>query len=227
MPWGAKLSHDLNRLNAISDPSVIVDVGANVGQSTLAYKASWPGAAVHSIEPTPESFRLLCENTSRLKRVWCHNIALSSEPGVAEIVRADDSVRNRIATRTDELVTGPDGGIVITTLDEFCTNHQITRISLLKIDTEGHDLQVLRGGTTLLAQHDVDFILAEAGFDKGDWFCSDTEVREYLLALGYNLLGIYEQNPSAPLKLRVSRGLRYANMLFVRNDFRVPGASSE
>ena len=51
--------------------------------------------------------------------------------------------------------------VKVITLDDFCSDKGIERISVLKIDTEGHDLAVLKGATGLLKRGAVDFVIFE------------------------------------------------------------------
>ena len=51
------------------------------------------------------------------------------------------------------------------TLDKFCKKNDIKKIDLLKIDTEGHEFEVLSGATNLLKK-DIEYILIEFHFSK-------------------------------------------------------------
>jgi hypothetical protein len=51
--------------------------------------------------------------------------------------------------------------VSVVTLDEFCKQHSVEVIDLLKIDTEGHDLKVLQGASRLLAEGRITLIQFE------------------------------------------------------------------
>ena len=71
----------------------------------------------------------------------------------------------------------------------------MTAIDFLKIDTEGVDLDVLKGGQSLLQSGAIPFILAEVGFHPNDdRKVLFDEVRHFLMPFGYHLFGIYDQN---------------------------------
>lgn len=82
----------------------------------------------------------------------------------------------------------------IETLDDFCTANGISEINLLKIDTEGHDLSVLKGAECMLNSMHIDMIQVEAGMHIGNTFHIQFEkFKDFLEPKGYFLFKIYEQ----------------------------------
>lgn len=53
--------------------------------------------------------------------------------------------------------------VSVSTLDAYCQSHKIHRIDFLKIDTEGFEIQVLRGARSLIEQDAIDFVQLEHG----------------------------------------------------------------
>lgn len=53
--------------------------------------------------------------------------------------------------------------VKITTLDEYCKSHNITRIHLLKMDVEGHELDILHGAKDMFAKNAIDIATLEFG----------------------------------------------------------------
>ena len=94
---------------------------------------------------------------------------------------------------TNSLYPGPEANpaaqenVVTTTLDSYAEQFGVARFALVKVDAEGHDLAVLRGARTLLAEHRI----AVAQFEYnhrwifGRFFLRDAF--EFLLALGYRV----------------------------------------
>jgi hypothetical protein len=71
----------------------------------------------------------------------------------------------------------------------------LTHIDLLKIDTQGFDLEVLRGAAEMLCRRAIDTLLVEVNFIslyKGQG--SFGEVERFLAEKGYGLLTLYEVN---------------------------------
>src|SRR6266404_829662 len=223
MPWGASLPRDLQTLPAFPATPVIFDVGANVGQTLMEVKNAWPKAIVHCFEPTPESFKLLSQAAAKLCDVTCHEIALSSKGGTAVLTRGDVYVLNQV--KPIELTCVSSVGVMertcvrLSTVGSMCQDANIAHIDLLKIDTEGHDLQVLMGAERLLNKHAIDFVLTEVGFGDDARFCLDIEIRDYMMRFGYRLLGVYGQSPAIDQWNRSHVPPYYANMLFIRPHY--------
>ncbi|MBK9990055.1 MAG: FkbM family methyltransferase [Verrucomicrobia bacterium] len=53
-------------------------------------------------------------------------------------------------------------------MEIFCTEHGVNQIDILKIDAQGYDLAVLRGGERLLRDEVIPFIIVEASILTGD-----------------------------------------------------------
>lgn len=187
----------------------IFDVGANVGQSALKFRAAFPSARIFSFEPVSNTFDELITNTSSSDEgITCHKIALGNEQGKKTIYLSDQSLTNSLVkphqSSTHEEIT-------ISTIDTFSAEQQIARIDLLKIDAEGFDLEVLKGAKKIITAQQVPFILVEAGFHPGD----DRHVlfddfRSFLMPMGYSIFGIYDQT----LEWSGEQCLRFANVCF-------------
>lgn len=98
-----------------------------------------------------------------------------------------------------------------TTLDDFCQVHGINHIDLLKIDTEGADLLVLKGAAGLLSRGGIDVIICEILFEpiyKGQAVFED--VLSFLRGNGMGFYNLYVQHESS-----VGRA-RYGNLLSVK-----------
>src|SRR6476646_2230368 len=65
---------------AAKDP-LILDIGANVGQSVGRFRKTFPTATIHSFEPSQETFRQLSQNVANDKGVLAWNYAVGSSPG--------------------------------------------------------------------------------------------------------------------------------------------------
>lgn len=213
LPRGVDAFHDLKRAFPGHRFETLFDVGANVGQSARAMAAAFPRARIHSFEPASDTFRLLERNVAALPRVTCHRLALGERGGTASLLRTDNLAMRRL-TREDSDTGGGDRETVpVATLDEFCAGHGVERIDFLKVDAEGFDLQVLRGGRGLLGRHGVAAVQCEVGLDPDNQaHCSYDAVRDELVPLGYRLFGFYQQKP------RETQALRRADAVFASPD---------
>lgn len=214
LPHGLDAAYDIGRW--LPDLATIVDVGANVGQSTVAFAESWPGARIYSVEPFTEAFTRLKRNVSDRPRIVCLHCALGAAPGTERVRTRPGLVTNSLAyavdTAEDREDTAQTEVVRIRTLDELSVTEGIERIDLLKIDTEGYDLEVLTGGRSLLEAERISFVQVEVGMTQENTkHVPLPEAQAWLARFGYVLFGIYEQTPEWSGEPR----LRFSNALFV------------
>jgi FkbM family methyltransferase len=210
VPHGIEPAADVRRLFPGREIRTVFDVGANVGQSAERLRAWFPSAEIHCFEPIEATFRQLESRVSRLGRVQCHRLALGAEARDASMIRSEQSVTSRIAGDTD----GDGDGqaeretVRVERLDQFCRARDIEQIDYLKIDAEGHDLQVVHGAGDLI----VDFVQIEAGFNRSSENNIPFEVvLGVMTGKGYLLFGLYEQVQRWP----DGQALRRADPVFV------------
>src|SRR4029453_1736812 len=76
-----------------------------------------------------------------------HPLALSDRTGTATLIqRADNSGASRLGDDADGLQ------VEVNTLDEFCAESGLERLDVVKIDVEGYESRVLRGGAATLSK---------------------------------------------------------------------------
>jgi FkbM family methyltransferase len=166
----------------LDERGVFYDVGSNWGYfSVLA--ASRPGfrGKVHAFEPWPDSFRDLCSIVEQLglaSRIACNNFALGEAPCSATMTAGSHSGLARIAAGAGKNSTTR---VEVRTLDELALDPP----SLIKIDTEGHEENVLRGGARLLEAHRPTVIFEHRRENDAQW--QNAEVLDFLGELGYRL----------------------------------------
>jgi FkbM family methyltransferase len=128
---------------------VCIDVGANVGAVTLAMALRVGDAGhVHAFEPGPPTFDRLKQNL-RLNpalraRVTPVQRGLSDAPGLLHWREAEGHPGNASLRKS-----GSDRVRVIT-LDDYAARRRLGRIAFVKIDVEGMEPNVLRGGQKIL-----------------------------------------------------------------------------
>jgi FkbM family methyltransferase len=143
----------------------VFDVGANEGEWVNGAAVLLPRTTFHCFEIVPDTARKLAERTSALgDRVHVNAVGLSDAPGTLKVRIYPDFSEGASAAgfehsgmpsqiQTCEVVTG----------DAYCDEHRIEQVGLLKIDTEGLDLQVLHGFDHMLASGAVDVVQFEYG----------------------------------------------------------------
>ena len=126
----------------------VVDVGGNRG--TYAYRLWRIGARIEVFEPNPDCIGVLRGWAAGLDRVTVHGVALSSQAGTAQLhVPVDEHGVAHDASASLEAGTPSDGrdiDVPLRTLDSF----GFTDVSLIKIDVEGHESNVIEGAAVTL-----------------------------------------------------------------------------
>ncbi len=191
---GRKALFDVERLlGGAPDALLFFDIGANVGQTVLEFRKHFPSAVIHSFEPLPSAYRELRALADQTPDVHAWNFGFGSACTTATINVNTHSPMSSL------LELGPAGWgsvqsqttVSIRTVDDFCEEHNIARIDLLKTDTQGFDLEVLRGAERVLP--DVGLVLTELNFaeiyrDQPPW----TAICQYLVDRDFALVNFYE-----------------------------------
>lgn len=215
---GFHLLNDVRYLSkATSKPiDVIFDVGANIGQSTIEYKSYFPNAEVHAFEPINPTFEKLKSNVSTLNSVYPNKFALSSSSGSKEIYLSASSLTNSLRNDVTNQSKPRDSQIIYTnTLDNYLKEKSLDKIDFLKTDTEGHDLEVLKGGSTLLDKGYIYFLVTEVTFDpKNKAQTRFIDINEFLWDKGYGLVGFYDWR----YKNNTVATIHYCNALYMLDE---------
>jgi FkbM family methyltransferase len=128
-------------LDLLRSGDLFVDVGSNIG--FYAVLAARRGARVRAFEPAAQA-RAVCERNALLNDVHTlisvRGAACGAAPGTVRFT-TDLDIRNHV------LAAEEDAGVEVqmTTLDDELANEAPATVTMVKIDAEGHDLDVLRG----------------------------------------------------------------------------------
>ena len=149
----------LTNLSKIITPgSTVIDIGAQTGNMSVAY--SLFADRVISFEPNPATFEVLEKNSELNPNIIPFNYAISDEEGPLTFHYSDYGFCNGgFATRTQHGVgvTGHKIPIDVwaVNLEKFIqdNNIEIGNISLIKIDAEGHDKDILKTIKNIISSH--------------------------------------------------------------------------
>lgn len=219
LPHGTDLLHDVERRLPNLCVETVFDVGANKGQSAALFLKWFPSCSVFCFEPVISTFGVLEHQYRSSGRVHCFNLALGAEDGqgrmavygksdVCRMVNAAESKLEDTGKQTQQTQ--------IETVDGFCRRKGIEKIGYLKIDTEGSDLDVLKGADLMLTSNRIDMVEVEAGMNcRNTWHVPLETLKQFLEAKKYFLFGVYEQKPEWAER---RQNLRRANLLFVSDS---------
>lgn len=196
LPTGVNWLHDVRRSGLVGQSPRFFDVGANAGQTVSEILCAFPSADIHAFEPFADPFARLMALCAHAPRVVPVQLALGAEAGVLRVQPREKSVLNSLLPQSEALGTGVPETIRIDTVDNYCRSQGLKTIDVLKSDTEGYDLEVLRGAKAMLSAHDVVFVYLEVSLHMGNRQNTAFQPAFNLLtAHGYRFLGLYETYP--------------------------------
>lgn len=206
-------------LRIAKEGMVFVDAGAHVGfYSMLLAHLVGESGSVHAFEPTPETFKHLVVNTEKLKNVTVNNLGLSNEkttlsfadygPGYGAYNSAHATGGYGLS-KTSHMIA-----VEATTIDAYCKEHAVLP-SIIKIDTEGFEYQVLRGAQSILESEVRPIITLEvAGGEQ--WAESRDDALEFLAARKYRVFTISQDGYLLPHDGQ--RSYEYDNLAFIPTE---------
>lgn len=169
--------------------AVVFDVGANVGIVTLPLaRAAGAAGHLHAFEPHPALRARLIENCAlnNLRQVTVSAYALGSEPGSFPLYASTDANQGtgslrRMSAQTEEI------DVTVTTLDAYVAEQNIERLDVIKIDTEGADLDVLRGAVCSLERFKPAIYVEVSPEHLKAFGATPSSLYDFLTGLGYRV----------------------------------------
>jgi len=148
------------------DSGAILDIGANIGNYSVMLRKNGVTQPIFAFEPHPVAFSKLSEVA------MAYNFtAVPEGAGEANSMAAIYDYQGDSGSEHASMYKGviehlhkgkaEEVAIALTTIDEFVAKHDISKIALLKIDTEGHELSVLKGARQTIASGMAEVIQLE------------------------------------------------------------------
>lgn len=177
---------------------ILFDVGANIGEYTNKALKYNENLTSYAFEPVKMTFNELVKNVPK-ELVFCENEALSNKIGKNFInVYGNLYGINSIEShKNSSIETVVKEEININTLDNFVEKNKIKVIDLMKIDTEGHDLNVLIGSNLSIEKGVIKAIQFEYNYI---WKSTSNTLKETFAFLEPNF-DIYRLTPFGKLKI--------------------------
>jgi FkbM family methyltransferase len=178
----------------VGDEPIIFDIGANLGQTILKIKAIFPNSNLHSFEPSKICFKELIKKFANTDKLVLNNKAVGSEKGALEFNEYSWSALNSFLKRAFTQSEIVDTYFVdIVSVDDYCSENNIPYINLLKTDTEGFELNVLKGASRIMDENRVQFVFVEIFFHENYIGQSSfSEIFNYLSQKGFNMIRFYD-----------------------------------
>jgi FkbM family methyltransferase len=136
--------HSYVHLKFVTDVRVVMDIGANIGAAAVYFSLLYPEARVFAFEPAKAPFELLTENTRDRNNVSTYNFGLfSSDQDVVPLYSGTVDSGTASVGKSD-LTLEQSEPITLRSVSDWLAENSITRVDVLKIDTEGCEVPILR-----------------------------------------------------------------------------------
>ncbi|MBL8820278.1 MAG: FkbM family methyltransferase [Planctomyces sp.] len=187
----------------IQQGDTVLDVGANIGiVSILMSKLVGPSGTVHSFEPQPSLQECLNYAMERNQRsnLKVHPFALGAESGELTL-RVPQGNAGKASFIHDRMRSDAQSiQVQVKTLDEFLIDHRIDKVRMIKIDVEGFEAEVIKGGLKFLEATSPDIIL----FELNDDCPYDPEI-DSILTMLERLRFTFLQIPKCMIHMKLER----------------------
>lgn len=192
----------------------ILDIGANIGNVAIAGLNSYPNAKVMCFEPVKSTFAVLKKNMKPYaSRCFLYNVALSDveESGYINITTAHGA--NSIKPQAEyHKELNPHvrflekQEISMVKLDDFQIKLPSIKIDIMKIDVEGFELNVLKGGEKFITSN-VDIIIIEICFMRDESLKNQAifEIFDSLHGMGFCLINIFDLHYAENHELKIAQ----------------------
>jgi len=195
MEFGHNAFSDMKEFLRNRKLPLILDVGGHIGDSVDLFKQAFPCGVIHSFEPSLRSFRKLKANTAGKRDVFVWNHAIGATPGKKTLLE-NESTGMSSFLELGEFGWGKiesQAVVDVMTLDAFVAVNQIERVDILKSDTQGYELEVLKGAEQMLRAKRVGLIYLELIFSpmyKG--LPRVDQLFQHLTERGFELVSFYD-----------------------------------
>jgi FkbM family methyltransferase len=200
------------------DIQTIIDIGSNEGQFIKDITRSLPGRKIIAFEPITSCYEKLILNTKK-ENIVAYNIGLSDTEGVSEINISNTTGSSSIL-KMKELheVSYPDSYYVkkeqirLERLDTVLADITLKKNILIKMDVQGYEKNVIRGGEKIFSQAAA--LIIESIFEPfydDQWLFDD--LHKYFTQNGFAFMGFADQANSKKSGIPL-----YADSIFIKRE---------
>ena len=164
-------------------------------------------------------FNLALDNSNSQKKFYINNFFEPSGSSLNTIFRDDKKWKNtrkifmQIFQPLKKIKDFSEINVQTQTLDSFCLDKKIENIDVLKIDTEGNELNVLKGAKRLLSENKINLIYTEISETKKKFLEKEKSIINFLNSYNFELKKKYQIRSFSVLS-----GLRATDNLFVNKN---------
>ena len=203
---------------------VVFDVGANIGDWANLVLRINPTVQLHCFEPSKSTFDRLAAQSFPVN-VVINNFGLSSTSRQSKLFVFDEANGMNSLYRREGLehlgLTSQrrEETIELQTLDEYCSRHDVFKIDYLKLDVEGHELEILRGANDTLNDGRIGIVQFEYGGCNIDSRVLLKDIFDFVQRLPYTVCKILpEKVQQVPRYSQALENFQYSNWLLIHKD---------
>lgn len=196
-----------------------LDIGANIGiYAAMAAKRVCSSGTVHAFEPVRRTFKRMEDNIklNNFANVKTYNVAISSSTGTASIWIPKHNNLGMASLHPNSTHLDEES-VTMITLDNWIKQQNIKTVDIIKIDVEGHELSVLKGGLDTITRMRPIIALELSREHLGRAGTSPEDITEFMIMCRYQAYGISEYGEALP----ANQWGDHQNALFVPNDSQI------
>jgi FkbM family methyltransferase len=129
----------------VTDLASVIDIGANVGLAAAYFRACYPDALIHGFEPAPETFAIFAANAERIGRCVAHSWGLYACDRRVNLFLGREGAANNSICQHEYSSTNAISVELKASGRVFSALSLPDSVDIVKIDTEGCEIPVLRG----------------------------------------------------------------------------------
>jgi FkbM family methyltransferase len=158
----------------ISNPSVIIDAGANIGASAVYFARRYPNARVFAIEPEQDNYNILLKNINKYNNIFPIKAALWGKKETRVIYDRFTGPSGYTISETNNKTESTGQQVECITISSLIDDYDLHNIDILKMDIEGAEKCVLENSDDWINK--VSIIIAELH----DKICTEASSGFYL-----------------------------------------------
>ena len=151
--------------------STVIDIGANIGEFTSIFNELFPSSVIYAFEPIPECFSKLSKRVGKFKNIKIYNVGLGSQNGELKLNKSSHDPASSFRDMADlhkknypHSSNSVELNVPIVRLDDFLESTSLDNNIFIKIDVQGFEDEVIKGGIKTFDRAKV--IIIESSFQK-------------------------------------------------------------
>ncbi|HEB87427.1 MAG TPA: FkbM family methyltransferase [Gammaproteobacteria bacterium] len=155
------------------NPSVILDIGGNIGTTSVYFSNRFPRAKIYTFEPVVDNYKLLEKNATNSPNISTFNVGLGDHDGEIDIYECNEEGNTGgFSIYELDVDKSKKQTIILKNANKILADNNITQVDLIKIDTEG-------------AEYDILTTIDKNTIAKTKWICGELHGHKDFELLGY------------------------------------------